>query len=61
MSQLLAGAINRMFLVGAAILSLLLDRMGRRGPMIYGSAGLGICMLLVAILLSFQTLIPRPA
>ncbi|THC94264.1 hypothetical protein EYZ11_006273 [Aspergillus tanneri] len=55
MSQLLAGVINCMFLVGAAIPSFLLDRMGRRGPMIYGSAGLGICMLFVAILLSFQS------
>lgn len=55
LSQLLAGAINCMFCVGAAIPSFLLDRMGRRRPMIYGSAGLAICMMLVAILLSFQS------
>lgn len=55
MSQLLAGAVNCMFLVGAAIPSFLLDRMGRRRPMLYGSAGLGICMLLVAVLLRFQS------
>jgi MFS family permease len=55
MSQLLAGAINCMFCVGAAFPSFFLDRMGRRRPMIYGSAGLGFCMLMVAALLSFTT------
>jgi MFS family permease len=54
MSLLLAGAINCMFCVGAAIPTFLLDRMGRRGPMMYGAAGLALCMLLVAVLLSFQ-------
>lgn len=54
MSQLIAGAINCMFCVGAAIPSFLLDRMGRRGPMIYGSAGLAGCMLAASVLLSFQ-------
>lgn len=54
MSLLLAGAINCMFCVGAAIPSFLLDRMGRRGPIMYGAAGLALCMLLVSVLLSFQ-------
>jgi MFS family permease len=53
-SVLLAGAINCMFCVGAAIPSFLLDRMGRRGPMIYGATGLAVCMMLAAVLLSFQ-------
>lgn len=55
LAQLIAGAINCMFLVGAAIPSFYLDRMGRRGPMLYGSAGLAACMLVVAVLLSFQS------
>lgn len=54
MAVLLAGAVNCMFVVGALIPTFFMDRMGRRGPMLYGSIGLGFCMLLVAVLLSFQ-------
>ncbi|EXL60717.1 hypothetical protein FOCG_00010 [Fusarium oxysporum f. sp. radicis-lycopersici 26381] len=54
MAQLLAGAVNCMFVVGALVPTFLLDRMGRRGPMLYGSLGLGVCMLLVSVLLKFQ-------
>lgn len=43
-----------MFVVGAIFPTLVADRIGRRKPMIWGSLGCGISMMLVAILLSFQ-------
>lgn len=52
MSQILGGCIQIMFMVGAILPALALDRMGRRRTMMWGSAGLGLCMMMVAILLS---------
>lgn len=43
-----------MFFFGSLIPTFLLDRLGRRKPMMWGSAGLAISMMLIAVLLSFQ-------
>lgn len=51
-AQVLGGCINMMFMFGSILPSFALDRMGRRKTMMAGCFGLGICMLLVAALLS---------
>ena len=43
-----------MFMIGSLFPSFFLDRYGRRNPMMIGSALLGICMMLISVLLSFQ-------
>lgn len=43
-----------MFLIGSIVPSLLVDRLGRRRPMMWGSFGLGLSMMLISILLSFK-------
>jgi MFS family permease len=54
LSLLLGGVINAMFFVGSLLPALALDRLGRRRPMMWGSFGLGVSMMMIAILLSFQ-------
>lgn len=54
LSLLLGGVINLMFFIGSLYPTFFLDRIGRRKPMMWGSFGLGISMMLIAILLSFQ-------
>lgn len=54
LSLLLGGVINAMFFIGSIFPTIFLDRYGRRKPMMWGSFGLGVCMLLIAVLLSFQ-------
>lgn len=51
-AQILGGCINMMFMFGSILPSFALDRMGRRKTMMAGCFGLGVCMLLVAALLS---------
>lgn len=41
-----------MFMLGSLLPAFMLDRMGRRRTMMIGSLGLGICMMMVAALLS---------
>ncbi|KAL1404875.1 hypothetical protein Q8F55_008486 [Vanrija albida] len=53
LSLILGGAVNIVFTVGCLIPTLFLDQMGRRKPMLVGSAGCGVSMLLIAVLLSF--------
>ena len=43
-----------MFVVGSFFPAFFIDRVGRRRPMMWGSFGLGICMMMVAVLLSFK-------
>ena len=43
-----------MFIVGSIFPTFLLDRYGRRRPMMWGSLGTGFCMMMVSILLSFK-------
>ncbi|KAF3762659.1 general substrate transporter [Cryphonectria parasitica EP155] len=54
LSLLLGGVINAMFFIGSLFPTFFLDRYGRRKPMMWGSFGLGVCMMMIAILLSFQ-------
>lgn len=51
-AQILGGCINMMFMFGSILPSFALDRMGRRKTMMAGCFGMGVCMLLVAALLS---------
>ena len=54
LALILGGCIQIMFVVGSFFPALFVDRVGRRKPMMWGSTGLGICMMMVAILLSFR-------
>lgn len=54
LALVLAGVINAMFVFGSLFPTFFLDKYGRRKPMMWGSFGLGVSMMLVAILLSFQ-------
>lgn len=42
------------FFFGSLIPTFFLDKMGRRRPMMWGSAGLAFCMMMLAVLLSFR-------
>ena len=53
LSLILGGCINTMFVIGSLVPTFFLDRLGRRRPMMFGSLGLAISMLMIAILLSF--------
>lgn len=50
--SLLGGCIEIMFAIGSLLPAFMLDRMGRRRTMMLGCFGLGVCMLMVAALLS---------
>ncbi|KAL3292374.1 hexose carrier protein [Colletotrichum asianum] len=52
MAQIIGGCVQMMFMFGSILPALALDRMGRRKTMIWSSAGLGVCMLMISILLS---------
>jgi hypothetical protein len=54
LSLLLGGVINMMFFFGSLYPTFYLDKSGRRKPMMWGSLGLGISMMMISILLSFQ-------
>ena len=54
LSLILGGCVQIMFVIGSFYPAFFVDRVGRRKPMMWGSAGLGICMMMVAILLSFK-------
>jgi MFS family permease len=43
-----------MFLLGSFLPATLADRIGRRKPMIWGSIGCGISMMIISVLLSFK-------
>jgi MFS family permease len=52
-AQLISGFVELMFIVGNLLPAFALDRMGRRKTMMFGVGGLGLCMMMVSILLSF--------
>lgn len=54
LSLLLGGVINMMFFFGSLYPTFYLDKTGRRKPMMWGSLGLGVSMMMISILLSFQ-------
>lgn len=50
-----------MFFFGSLYPTFFADSVGRRKPMLWGSAGLGFSMMMIAILLSFQgTSVQKP-
>ncbi|KAK3678088.1 hypothetical protein LTR78_002183 [Recurvomyces mirabilis] len=53
LSLVIGGCVQTMFFFGSLIPTFFLDRMGRRRPMMYGSFGLAVSMMLIAVLLSF--------
>ncbi|KAI9043686.1 sugar transporter-like protein [Aspergillus affinis] len=53
-SLLMGGVIQFMFSLGAFYPTFFVDRLGRRKPMLWGSFGLFLCMMMISILLSFQ-------
>lgn len=53
LSQLIGGFVQTMFFFGSLVPTFMLDKLGRRPPMMWGSAGLAISMMLIAVLLSF--------
>lgn len=54
LSLLLGGVINLMFFIGSLFPTFTLDRTGRRKPMMWGSLGCGLSMMMISVLLSFQ-------
>ncbi|KAF9889637.1 hypothetical protein FE257_007145 [Aspergillus nanangensis] len=54
LSLIIGGCVQIMFVLGSLFPTFFADRVGRRQPMIWGSLGLGICMMMVSILLSFK-------
>ncbi|RLL99967.1 hypothetical protein CFD26_107062 [Aspergillus turcosus] len=54
LSLIIGGCVQVMFVIGSFFPTFFVDRVGRRGPMMWGSFGLGLCMMMVAILLSFK-------
>lgn len=54
LSLLLGGVINLMFFIGSLYPTFTLDKTGRCKPMMWGSFALGLSMMMIAILLSFQ-------
>lgn len=55
LSLLLGGVVNLMFFLGSLFPTFTLDRTGRRKPMMWGSFGCGLSMMMIAILLSFKS------
>ncbi|KAL2863656.1 transcription factor TFIIIB subunit BRF1 [Aspergillus lucknowensis] len=53
-SLLLGGVIQVMFVIGSFYPTLYSDRLGRKRPMMWGSFGLFICMMMISILLSYN-------
>ncbi|KAF7595596.1 hypothetical protein BBP40_005342 [Aspergillus hancockii] len=54
LSMIIGGCVQIMFVIGSLFPTFFVDRVGRRTPMIWGSFGLGVCMMMVSILLSFK-------
>lgn len=54
LSLIIGGCVQIMFVIGSFFPTFFVDRVGRRVPMMWGSFGLGLCMMMVSILLSFK-------
>ncbi|KAK4494624.1 hypothetical protein PRZ48_013980 [Zasmidium cellare] len=54
LALLIGGAVQCMFFVGSLVPTFFLDRLGRRRPMMWGSFGLAISMMMLSVLLSFS-------
>ena len=51
---LIGGAVQCCFVIGSLVPTFFLDRLGRRNPMMWGSAGLALSMMMLSVLLSFS-------
>ena len=49
---LIGGGVQCMFVIGSLYPTFFVDRSGRRPPMIWGSTGLGVSMMMLSVLLS---------
>lgn len=54
LSLIIGGCVQTMFVFGSFYPTFFADRVGRRAPMIWGSIGCGVSMMMIAVLLSFQ-------
>lgn len=54
LALVIGGCVQTMFFFGSLIPTFFLDRLGRRNPMMWGSAGCGVSMMLIAVMLSFS-------
>ena len=54
LALVIGGAVQCMFFIGSLFPTFFLDRLGRRRPMMWGSLGLAISMMMLSILLSFS-------
>ncbi|KAK5099963.1 hypothetical protein LTS08_005678 [Lithohypha guttulata] len=54
LSLIIGGCIQVMFVIGSFYPTFYSDKVGRRAPMLWGSFGLGVSMMMIAILLSFN-------
>jgi len=54
LSLLIGGFVQTMFFFGSLVPTFLLDKLGRRRPMMWGCAGLALSMMMIAVLLSFS-------
>ncbi|CUM63859.1 uncharacterized protein PRCAT00001447001 [Priceomyces carsonii] len=55
LAMILGGVSEICFTIGSIVPSLFADKLGRRLPLVYGYFGCGISMLMISILLSFQS------
>lgn len=55
LALVIGGCVQTMFFFGSLVPTFFLDRLGRRKPMMWGSGGLAISMMLISVLLSFTT------
>lgn len=54
LALILGGCIQIMFVIGSFYPAFFSDKVGRRKPMLWGCFGLGLCMMMVAVMLSFK-------
>ncbi|GAB1736581.1 hypothetical protein NU219Hw_g8208t1 [Hortaea werneckii] len=54
LALVIGGCVQTMFFFGSIVPTFTLDQMGRRRPMMWGSLGLALSMMMVSVLLSFQ-------
>ncbi|PKX96871.1 putative MFS sugar transporter [Aspergillus novofumigatus IBT 16806] len=54
LSLIIGGCVQVMFVIGSFFPTFFVDRVGRRRPDGVGSFGLGLCMMLVSVLMSFK-------
>ncbi|ETN44477.1 uncharacterized protein HMPREF1541_10147 [Cyphellophora europaea CBS 101466] len=52
LALIIGGCVQCMFVIGSLYPTFFIDRSGRRPPMLWGSIGLGVSMMMIAVLLS---------